>query len=257
MKSLDTIVADVRRRLAERKENLPLRTLQAMPAQEYRPSLLAALRGPQMALIAEVKRASPATGPLRTDLDVPDLVRHFERAGAAAIAVLTEQDSYLGSLDDLAAAVQASSLPVLQEDLILDEYQLHEARVRGAVAVLLVVAVLDHRELQALAETAHRLELEVVAEVHDESQLERALTIDEAIIGINNRDLATQDVTLETTFRLISGMPPERLVVSESGLRGRGDFVRLQAAGVDGVLVGEHLLRQADVEAAVRELLPQ
>ena len=151
--------------------------------------------------------------------------------------------------------MKAGSLPVLQKDFVVDEYQLWEARVRGASAVLLIVAMLEQADLLRLWEAARFLGLDVLVEVHDEPQLLRALTLDEAVIGINNRDLRSFAVSLDTTFRLISLVPPDRTVVSESGVRGREDYLRLQAAGVDGVLVGEHLLEQSDIEAALRALV--
>ena len=257
MEYLAEIVADVRRRVEERKQHVSVHELRSQVGPE-RPSLADALRAAGLSLIAEVKRASPSKGPLRPDLDVDDLVRRYEAAGAAAISVLTEQDHFGGSLADLRLAVSATGatgLPVLQKDFILDEYQLHEARAGGASAVLLIVAVLGRDEFLALGETAHRLGLDVLAEVHEEEELAQALALERAIIGINNRDLRSFAVSLETTFRLISRVPAERTVVSESGLRGREDFVRLEAAGVDGVLVGEHLLRSEDVGAAIHELL--
>lgn len=255
MDYLESIVQDVRRRLEQRRQTVPLYRLRAMPAPERRPSFLQAMRSPGLSLIAEVKRTSLSKGPLRSHLDVPDLVARFEVAGAAAISVITEEDHFRGSLDDLAAAVGGSSLPVLQKDFIVDEYQLHEARALGASSVLLIVAVLDHDELMALGETARRLGLAVVAEVHDEVELEQALLLKDAVIGIDNRDMRSPEVSLGTTFRLVSQVPPERLVIGESGVRGREDFLRLEAAGIDGVLVGEHLLVQDDVEAAIRDLL--
>lgn len=254
MEFLEMIVGDVRRRLDERKKRVVLHELRARPAPEGRPSLRAALLRPGLSLIAEVKRASPSKGPLRMDLDVADLVRRYEAAGAAAVSVLTEEDHFRGSLDDLAAAVAATRLPVLRKDFIVDEYQLHEARVYGASAVLLIAAILSHGELVALAETARRLGLDVLVEVHDESELLQALAVDDAVIGINNRDLHSFAVSLETTFRLVSLVPPERLVVSESGIRTRADCLRLRAAGVDGLLVGEVLVRSDDPGATLRAL---
>lgn len=254
MEYLSNIVADVRRRVEERKERLPLHEVRNQSGPE-RPSFAAAVREPGLSLIAEVKRASPSKGPLRPGLDVANLVERYEAAGAKAISVLTEEDHFLGSLADLQQAVSATALPLLQKDFILDEYQLHEARANGASAVLLIVAILGREEFLALGETAHRLGLDVLAEVHADDELPRALALERAIIGINNRDLRTFAVSLETTFRLISRVPAERMVVSESGITGHEDFVRLEAAGVDGILVGEHLLRSEDVEATIRELL--
>lgn len=255
MEFLDVIVADVRRRLEERKEKVVLHDLRARPTPEGRPSFLQAMRRPGLSLIAEVKRASPSKGPLRPDLDVVKLVGQYQAAGAAAISVLTEEDHFRGSLDDLELTVAATSLPVLRKDFIVDEYQVHEARVYGASAVLLIAAILEHDELVALAGTAQRLGLDVLVEVHDEAELIRALAVEHAIIGLNNRDLRSFEVTLETTFRLISLVPPDRVVVSESGVRRREDSIRLETAGVDGVLVGEHLVRSENVERALRALL--
>lgn len=255
MLNFDDIIAGVRRRIEERKRSVPLYRLRALATPAGRPSLARSLQGRELALIAEVKRASPLEGMLRPDLDVADLVRRYEAAGAAAIAVVTDEDRFHGSLDDLSVAVAATGLPVLQKDFIIDEYQLHEARALGASAVLLIVGLLDHPELLALGETARRLGLDVIAEVHDEDELGQALSLEEAIIGLHDRDLHEEDASIETTFRLISGVPVERLVVSGSGVASRDDFLRLEAAGVDGVVVGEHLLRRDDVEAAIRELL--
>ena len=252
---LQDIVADVRRHLEERKRELAPELVRRLPLPPGRASFAVALSRPGLGVIAEIKRVSPSKGPLRADLDVADLAGRYERAGAVAVSVLTESDNFGGSLRDLAVAVAATSVPVLQKDFVVDEYQLWEARVRGASAVLLIVAVLEQADLLRLSETARGLGLDVLVEVHDEAELARGLAIDDAIIGINNRDLRSFAVSLDTTFRLVSLMPPDRIVVSESGLRCREDYLRLQAAGVDGVLVGEHLLVQEDVEVAVRALL--
>ena len=252
---LQDIVADVRRRLEERKRELPIDSVRRLPLPPSPPSFVGALRAPGLGVVAEIKRMSPSKGRLRPDLDVADLVRRYERAGAVAVSVLTEADNFGGRLSDLATVVEAGSLPVLQKDFVVDEYQLWEARLRGASAVLLIVAVLEQADLLRHWETARFLGLDVLAEVHDEPQLSRALALGEAVIGINNRDLRSFAVSLDTTFRLISLVPPDRAVVSESGVRGRDDYLRLQAAGVDGVLVGEHLLQQSDIEAALRALV--
>jgi indole-3-glycerol phosphate synthase len=235
----------------------PLQQLQSRGGPEQRPSFFDAIERPGVSLIAEVKRASPSRGPIRQDLDVADVVKRYEAAGASAISVLTEEDHFRGSLADLAVAVEATRLPVLRKDFVIDEYQLHEACVLGASAVLLIASILRPEELSALGGTAANLGLDVLVEVHDEEELERALGLDRAVVGINNRDLATLRVDLETTFRLICRVPPERLVVSESGIRSVEDFSRICAAGVDGVLIGEHLVASGDVETTVRELLSQ
>jgi indole-3-glycerol phosphate synthase len=252
---LQDIVADVRRRLEERKRELPLELVRRLPHPEPRASFAKALGRPGLGLIAEIKRVSPSKGVLRPDLVAADIATRYQRAGATAVSVLTEADHFGGSLEDLAVAVAATSVPILQKDFMVDEYQLWEARVRGASAVLLIVALLEQADLLRLSAAAADLGLDVLVEVHDEAELSRALALNDAVIGINNRDLRSFAVSLDTTFRLISLVPTDRVVVSESGLRGRDDYLRLQAAGVDGVLVGEHLLVQEDVEVAVRALL--
>lgn len=252
---LDRIMPAVRERLDERRGRLPLAELQALEAPSARPSFTSAISVPGVSLIAEVKRASPSKGPIRPDLEVRALVQAYEQAGARAVSVLTEQDHFLGSPDDLWAAVAATTLPVLRKDFIVDAYQVHEARVGGASAVLLIAALLDDGELRDLSGLAVRLDLDVLLEVHDEAELARALAVDCAIIGVNNRDLRTFAVSLETTERLTGLVPSGRLLVSESGIRDHADVVKLASLGVDGVLVGESLLREPDVGAAARALM--
>jgi indole-3-glycerol phosphate synthase len=252
---LDRIVPAVRRRIYERSSSLPLSKLQAMSGPGRRPSFVAAISAPGVSLIAEVKRASPSKGPIRPDLEVEAMVQAYEQAGARAVSVLTEQDHFQGSAADLQAAAAATGLPVLRKDFIVDAYQVHEARVWGASAVLLIAALLDDRELRDLAGLAVRVGLDVLLEVHDEAELDRALAVDGAVIGVNNRDLRTFAVSLETTERLAGLVPAGRLLVSESGIRDHVDVVRLASLGVDGVLVGESLLREPDVGAAARALM--
>ncbi len=253
---LDRIVPAVRRRLEERRRIRPQSRLEAQAGPTGRPSFTAALRAPGISLIAEVKRASPSKGPIRPHLVVGDVVRGYQRAGARALSVLTEEDYFLGGLPDLSEAVTASSLPVLRKDFIVDEYQIHEARVYGASAVLLIVALLPQERLRSLVETATVCGLDVLMEVHDREELERALEHEDVVIGVNNRDLRTFQVSVETTVTLARLVPSHRLLVGESGIAGRADVERLAAFGVDGVLVGESLLRCEDVEAAVVALLP-
>lgn len=253
---LDRIVPAVRRRVEERKRALPQSALAGMPAPAGRPSFVAAVAARGVSLIAEVKRASPSKGPIRPDLDVAELVRAYERAGVRAVSVLTEEDHFLGGLDDLRAAVAAGGLPVLRKDFIVDEYQVHEARVYGASAVLIIAALLSDQRLDELISVAEKAGLDVLLEVHDHRDLQRALRYPDVVVGINNRDLRTFEVSLETTVELVRSMPSDRLLVSESGIRTRTDVERLAAYGVDGVLVGEGLLREVDVEAAVEALLP-
>ena len=252
---LDRIVPAVLNRLGERKRRLPQPELETMSAPGRRPSFADALRAPGVSLIAEVKRASPSKGPIRPGLEVGLLVGAYEAAGARAISVLTEQDHFRGSLDDLRVAVGHTSLPLLLKDFILDRYQIHEARVFGASAVLLIAGLLSDGELSGLAGLAIDLGLDVLLEVHDAMELDRALACDAAIIGVNNRDLHTFSVSLEATVELARSVPAERLLVAESGIWHHSDVERLASCGVDAVLVGESLLRSSDVGEAVQALM--
>jgi indole-3-glycerol phosphate synthase len=252
---LDRIVPAVLQRLEERKRRLPPAELVMMTWPEPRPSFAAALRAPGVSLIAEVKRASPSKGPLRPDLEVGPLVKAYEAAGARAVSVLTEQDHFRGSLDDLHAAAANTALPLLRKDFVVDPYQVHEARAFGASAVLLIAALLSDEQLAGLAGLAKDLGLDVLLEVHDEAEMGRALWVEGTIIGVNNRDLRTFDVSLETTVRLAGMVPGDRLLVGESGIRGHDDVERLASCGVDAVLVGESILSGGDAGVAAAALM--
>lgn len=252
---LDRIVPSVLARLEERKHRVPLRRLETEALPRPRASLAEAVAAPGLSLIAEVKRASPSKGAIRPELDVGLVVEAYERAGARAVSVLTEEEHFLGSLGDLRAAVTATSLPLLRKDFILDEYQIYEARAWGADAVLLIAALLPEGTLPRLAGLALELGLDVLLEVHDRSEMIRALPIEGVIIGINNRDLRTFAVSLETTLALADLVPSERLLVSESGIRTHSDVERLAGCGVNGVLVGESLLRNHDLGTAIMGLM--
>jgi len=267
---LDRIVADKRQRLERRRQEEPLAILrqkvgQAPPtrslAQALRLRSGQALRGPSLGLIAEVKRASPSRGVLRADLDPKALARTYADSGAAAISVLTEEQHFQGSLDDL-KAVRAvldgrgePRPPVLRKDFLFDAYHLFEARVYGADAVLLIAAILSPELLAELLALAGTLGLECLVEVHDERELERALATDAQIIGINNRDLRTFEVDLALTERLRPLIPDDRVVVAESGVDTRADVERLRALGVHAVLIGEALVTAEDAAAKIGELL--
>lgn len=259
---LDRIAADVARRLEERKRYVPLAVLREAARERSRmrpgPSLGEVLRGPHVALIAEVKRRSPSKGAIRPDLAVESVVEAYAAAGAAAVSVLTEEDHFGGSLADLQAAVAAASrfgLPVLRKDFVIDAYQLWESKAHGASAVLLIAGLLSDGRLAELSALARDVGLGVLLEVHDAAELDRALKVPEAVIGINNRDLRTFQVSLATTLALAGLVPAERVLVAESGIGGVDDVKALAVAGVDAVLVGEALLRQADPGAAARSLL--
>src|SRR3954452_989803 len=215
-----------------------------------------ALSRPWTSVIAEHKRRSPSAGDIRPDSSVADVVRAYERGGAAAVSILTEERHFGGSLADLREARSVTDLPILRKDFTIDPYMLYEAKAYGADAVLLVVGSLKTRDLAELLQLADDLDLDAVVEVHDEEELDVALEIDVDVdvIGINNRDLADFTVSLDTTFELLTDVPTGKTVVSESGINERAQIEELERVGVDAVLVGETVMRAADPEAAVREL---
>lgn len=206
-------------------------------------------------LIAEIKRVSPSKGPLRPDLNPAALAQAYARGGAAALSVLTDAPFFGGSLEDLAAARKAVSLPVLRKDFIVSEYQIYEARAAGADAVLLIVRAVSPAFLRDALALCEALKLAALTEVHDETELETALACGARIVGVNNRNLQTFETNLETSIRLRSQIPKDRIMVAESGIRDRCDVQRLQAAGIFNFLIGESLVRAPDPEAAVRGLL--
>ena len=256
---LDRIVHAKRQEIVERKALSPLSEIQrkvetAAPTRDFA-SALARDKGQPIRLIGEFKRASPSKGPIRDDLSPAEVALQYEKAGAAAMSVLTDGPFFSGSLEDLQEARAAADLPLLRKDFILDSYQLLEARAAGADAVLLIVAALSDETLTTLHARAASLGLAALVEVHDEKELRRALAAGSGIIGINNRDLRSFRVDLETTFKLRPMIPRGITVVSESGIGSREDVLRLQEAGVDAILVGEFLMRQPDPGEAARRLL--
>ncbi len=260
MSVLTEIVAETRAAVARRASGVPLRALveageQRRAGQTDRRDFRAALAAPGLSLIAEHKRSSPSAGVIRADLQLPEVVGAYQRAGARALSVLTEETRFGGRLEDLAAARAASSLPILRKDFIVEEYQVHEALAGGADAILLIVAALATGTLIRLHALATQLGLATLVEVHDAIELETARELGAEIIGINNRDLATLVVDVERTFELLPHVPAGAVVVAESGLRDHSQLERLEQAGVDAVLVGEALMRAPDIEAAARELL--
>jgi indole-3-glycerol phosphate synthase len=208
-----------------------------------------------VSLIAEHKRRSPSAGLIREDLALQDVVGAYERGGAAALSILTEGPNFGGSLDDLRAARRASTLPLLRKDFIVDPYQVHESFAAGADAILLIVAALAPHDLRALHAEATELGLNALVEVHDERELEAALELGAAIIGVNNRDLKTLEVDTRQTFELLPRVAGRAITVSESGFSRPDQLDELAEAGVDAVLIGEALMRSPDVEAGCRALI--
>ena len=205
-------------------------------------------------LYAEVKKASPSRGVIRADFDPAAIARSYQAGGAACLSVLTDVDFFQGADEYLVAAREACSLPVLRKDFVVDAYQLHEARVLGADCVLLIAAALDDARLADFAALAGDLGLDVLAEVHDAGELERVLRLPLPLVGVNNRDLRTFDVSLDATLALKGAVPAERVLVIESGIHARDDVRRMRAAGVHAFLVGEAFMREADPGAALQRL---
>jgi len=257
---LEEILAATRRRVAESRAIRPRDALTRLAAGAPATlSLTAALGQPGVQLIAEIKRRSPSRGDLRPDLDPAAQAAAYARGGAAALSVLTEPTYFAGALEDLALArrglAAGRTLPILRKDFIIDPYQVLEARVCGADAILLIVAALAPEDLTTLYAEARGLGLDVLVEVHEECELERALAVEPAIVGINSRNLRDMTVDLRVVERLRPLIPAGKLVVAESGVRGPEDVRRLHDLGVDAILVGEALVRAGQPEAAVRALV--
>ena len=220
-----------------------------------RRGLRAAIDASNAAVIAEIKKASPSAGLIAEDFDPAAIARSYEGAGAAALSVLTDKQFFQGSIEDLVAARTATSLPVLRKDFTLDRYHLLQASAAGADCVLLIVAVLEDGELRELLAAARGLRLDALVEVHDGAELQRALAAGADFVGVNNRNLKTMEVSLQTSLDLAGLIPDGVTRISESGIRGPDDLKRLQDAGYQGFLVGESLMRQADQGRALAALL--
>jgi indole-3-glycerol phosphate synthase len=254
---LDNIVAEKLAELEQRQKITPLSELEAAVKEKPLPlDIAAALKGKSLRLIAEVKRASPSAGVLRPDLNPVRLAETYARCGAAAISVLTESHYFGGSGEDLIAVRhKLPKIPLLRKDFILKPYQIYESRAWGADALLLIVATLDNSQLEELLSLSHELGMQCLVEVHNEDELKRALACEVKIIGINNRNLDTLAVDINVTQKLRPIIPSDRIVVSESGIKGRDEIQRLRELGVNAVLVGEALVTASDVEAKIKELL--
>ena len=253
---LDKIVAQKREEVEQRKKLATMTYLQERIAQQKPPlDLAVSLKGDHIHLIAEVKQASPSRGMLKPNFDPIELAQTYAAGGAAAISVLTEANYFMGSIEHLAAIKEVVQLPLLRKDFIFDPYQVYESRAYGADALLLIAAILHQRQLKELVSLSHSLGLRCLVEVHNKSELERAVVSETAIIGINNRDLNTFAVDINTTRRLRPLVPKEKIVVSESGIKSQQDIEKLGNWKVDAVLIGEALVTTPDIRAKMKELL--
>jgi len=256
--SLDHIVSSTRRKAAEAKRTADPRELERRAERHEPRGFRRALEKKSkvgVAVIAELKKASPSKGLIRADFRVEELARELEAAGAAALSVLTDEEFFQGSLENLRLASAAIRIPCLRKDFIVDEFQLLEARANSADAVLLIVAALTNAELNRLALGARLHELDVLCEVHDEAELQRALDAGFDLIGVNTRDLRTFQVDAETAFRLAERLPKNVVRVAESGIRSGDDIVQLRAAGYQAFLIGESLMRAERPGEALRALV--
>ena len=256
---LDTILARKRDEVAARRERVSLfelkaRAASAPPLRGFADAVAAKIAGGDAAVIAEVKKASPSKGVIRADFDPAAIARSYEAGGAACLSVLTDIDFFQGADEYLVAARDACALPVLRKDFIVDAWQLYESRVLGADCVLLIAAALDDVQLAEYAFIAGELGMDVLVEVHDLDELERALPVPARLLGINNRNLKTFDVSLQTTLDLQPMVPADRVLVTESGILARADVALMRDNAVDAFLVGEAFMRQPDPGAALRAL---
>jgi indole-3-glycerol phosphate synthase len=264
MSALDSIVAATRRRISQRKagngSGYDLKSLERAAA-GYTPrgfrKQLRRVAQDGIAVIAELKKASPSKGLIRADFRPPELARELEAAGAAALSVLTDEEFFQGSLDDLRTASASTSLPCLRKDFIVDEVQIVEARANRADAILLIVAALEQEELVALAESARAHGLDVLCEAHDAAELERALDAGCDLIGINSRNLRTFEVNIETALQLAEKIPADCVRVAESGIQSGSDVARLRSAGYEAFLIGESLMKADHPGQALAELMTE
>ncbi|GHA85845.1 indole-3-glycerol phosphate synthase TrpC [Cognatilysobacter bugurensis] len=256
---LNTILARKAEEIEQRSRvrsvaDLRARAANQPPARGFVKAIRRKLDAGESAVIAEVKKASPSKGLIRKDFRPADIARSYEAGRAACLSVLTDVDFFQGSNLYLGEARNACTLPALRKDFTIDPYQVYEARVIGADAILLIVAALEDGPMIEMANLAHELGMDVLVEVHDIDELERALQTDCELIGVNNRNLRTFEVSLDTTIALRDAVPPDRTLVTESGIASAADVARMRGAGIDTFLVGESFMREADPGAALKRL---
>lgn len=243
--------------IAENKKRIPLEVLKkAIPKGHETKTFSRALTcDTNISIIAEIKKASPSQGVIKEDFNPIEIARLYEAGGAAAISVLTDEKFFQGNLKYLMDVKKSVTLPVLRKDFIVDAYQIYEARFAGADAILLIAALLSKEEIQFFLDLAQEMCMDCLVEVHAEAELQKVLQTSATIIGINNRDLATFKIDLETTGRLMSMIPDEKIIVSESGIKSRTEIVKLFKMGINAILVGETLMKSHDIPAKLHELL--
>ncbi len=252
---LDKIIAQVRVRIEEQKIKHPLEWFEYNDIPEQNLNLFKlALTRPGIQVVAEIKRASPSKGVIAEEFEPVSIAKEYVSADVAAISVLTEEDFFQGSLEILQQVRQNVSTPLLRKDFIIDPYQIYQSKFQGANCILLITSILSTLELETFRKLADDLGMDILVEIHNETELEKALTVGADIIGINNRDLTTFQVDLNTTFKLREKIPPEKIVVSESGIKNREQVIALEKIGIDAILVGEILMRSKNKRNCLRSL---
>jgi indole-3-glycerol phosphate synthase len=258
---LNKIVDVKRAELAVALERRPLSVVRAdaesrVLTRDFEGAISQRIQAGRNAVIAEIKKASPSKGVIRPDFEPADIAQTYAEHGAACLSVLTDQQFFQGSVDYLKQARASCPLPVLRKDFLIDPYQVYESRVMGADAILLIAACLDDAQMRDMEAIARGLFMSVLVEVHDAHELERALRLQTRLLGINNRNLRTFEVSLDTTIALKASVPADKLLVTESGIAERADVQRMNAEGVHGFLVGEAFMRAPDPGAAMAQLFP-